>query len=588
MAERPRLALAWRIFEELAPLLFLGALLWMAWPRGGIVPGLESAPPPWWGGPRDRLLDGPDAGEWARNANLVHAGRWTELDHHRLPSWLLLLSVSMELIPDVALAGHLGNRLLLVLLTLSVYGIGRLGGSRSVGLLAAGLALSTEHLCLSSQRFGVDIVVASLLPAGFFFCLVATRVWWLALPAGLFMGFTMGVHYTTLPYALPMLVLMALAAGPGPWKKLGAVLLYAAGVALAVRGLLFVYPVPNLDRFVEDIANGIAPGYRGGGAVGSVDDSLAKLKSGMVGAIDRSVATAVGYIEVPMMRALFTRWSPTAAWLGVFGVGLGALCAPLVGAFWVKRGGWRRLTDLSIGLPLLLCLAPLPVLAAAGAPARYASNLLPFVALLVARGLLGPLGLVEALVARRLEARPLHVRGRRLRWPSGLLTLALALPCIGSAWEARAWLRNAPHLSDDEIGTILVAEALRSTFPEGTAVACPLRESVFMAGMRYCPDRICPTQANEAAYRQCLTILDQECSGDAPIGYVASSAKQLYDPNATARPQMDAWVDAQWPPATTVTWKAFSASVYAIPRSAVPEGARMPAWGSTMPLPAGP
>jgi hypothetical protein len=578
------------LVTELVPLILLIMLLSLSWSRGLPVKGVELAPPPWWGSPRDLLLDGPDAGEWARNATLLFEHKLDQLDHHRLPGWLLLLAALMQVEPSVPLAGHFGNRLMFALMGLSLYGIGRLSGSRSAGLLAACLALTAEPLVLSGQRFGVDIVVSGCLSLSFLLTLAAARWWWLAPVAGALVGYSTGLHYTTLPYALPMLILLLFRAGPGPLRGFAATVGWLLGGGLVIYGLLQIYPVPQTSRFLEDIANGISPGSRGQGSVGSVQDSMDRLRAGLeAGSAKRAVQIATAELDLPRLSRAWPDAPAVAAWLGLTGLGLG-LARPRTPAkahLLPSRFGW--LTDLSVGVPLLLCLGPLPFLAAVNAPVRYGANLLPFVALLLARGLLSPVALVERLlqaISVKLALRfPAVDRVApswlKLRWPVGLLTFGVALFGMHEAHEARGRLWRAYPLSDDEVGTALLAEALKANFPAGSAVACPVRESVLMAGLRYCPERVCPVVANERMYNQCLVVLGEECGDVGDIGYIATSAQHFYDPNATARPAMDAWVAERWPAVRTVSWKKFQATIHVIPRDVLPAEGEVPAWGSS-------
>ncbi|WP_256430952.1 hypothetical protein, partial [Vibrio parahaemolyticus] len=74
-------------------------------------------------------------------------------------------------------------------------------------------------------------------------------------------------------------------------------------------------------------------------------------------------------------------------------------------------------------MSLLLCLGPLPFLAMADAPERYSYNTLPVVLLLSWRGAGSVLAGLDTLLRLRLP-----------RWPSGLLTVVLAL-VVG--WKAK-------------------------------------------------------------------------------------------------------------------------------------------------------
>jgi hypothetical protein len=370
---------------------------------------------------------------------------------------------------------------------------------------------------------------------------------------------------------------------------------FRSGTDIAVIwGMLQVYPIPQWSRFLEDIANGVNPGYRGHGSVGSVEATLDRIRAGLPPALSAAPALATSMLELPRVAALLPGWGPFAAWIGVIGVGLG-LATPKRGepppaqapGSATPAGGWGAvLSDMGVGVPLLLCLAPLPLLSAVDAPIRYGANLLPFVALLMARGVVGLVLLAE----RGLDLGLLRASGklplrRALRWPVGLLSFAVAVFCVENAVNSRARVREPHRLTDDEIGTLLLSGALREAFAPGQPVACPVREAVFMAGLRYCPDRVCPVTADDRAYLQCLQVLNEECKGELDIGYVATTARHFYDPNATARPQMDAWVDAQWPPVSAVGFQRFTATVHKIPRSAAPAAGSLPAWGSTVSSP---
>jgi hypothetical protein len=577
-----RPARAWDRWLDFATFLVVCWLISFVWPRSLPVPGLDVDAPPWWGGPRDQLLDGPDAGEWAKNASLLAQWKLDALDHHRLPAWLFLLAGLSHFTDGIALAGHLGNRLLFASMGLAIFAIGRAGGGRAVGLLAAGLVLTAEHLAVSAQRFGVDAVVSAALSLSLLSSVRACRSLPFAFFAGLAAGATTGLHYTTIPYVLPPLVLLILRAGPTWGRKFLSILLFVGGFAAMVAALLQVWPVPQASRFAEDIANGISPGHRGGGAVGSVEDSLAILQQNLAAAPAQAVANGLKGLPIPLLAQVWPAGSKLLVWLGVLGLGTWQVFRPLPAGRGLRQR--RPLFDLGLGFVILSCLAPLPLLTAVGAPARYGDNLLPFVALLLARGIVALADLFEGLLRTVLPSLHLGTFSSR-RLPHGLPALALAAVLLGSVIPARAWLRRPPPLTDDEVGTLLLARALEKQFPPGTEVACPVRESVFMAGLGYCPERICPVNANEDLYRQCLRVLHEECSGEGPIGYVATSARHLYDPNARARPQMDAWVNAQFGVAETVRWKKFEATVHRIPREAVPTDAEVPAWGSGMGMP---
>jgi hypothetical protein len=528
---------------ELLPLLLLLAVALWFWPRAGAVPGLPLDAPPWWGAPRDQLLDGPDAGEWARNALLLSDGRLSALDHHRMPGWLVVLAAGHQLIPDVVLVGHLGNRLLHVVTVVAAYVLGRAGGGRAGGLLAGALVLGIDALAVTAQRFGVDAAVSAAVTGSLAAAALAARWGVLAPLAGAVAGWATGVHYTTLPFALPALVVLLLRGGPGLGRRVLLALGFAAGFGAVGAGLWAIWPAPDLHTFLQDIANGARPGARGDGTVGDVGGLVETLRARVPLALGRAVGVGLSGVGVP--RAALGV-AAVAVWLGVAGLGLrGRRPGRLV--------GW----DPGLGLGLLCALAPLPIFVAVGAPARYGENLLPVVAVLLARGVVGVAAVADAGVGAR-------VRG----WPARTLPTLAAL-AVGAAVVWGAAPRRGPRpLSQPEVGTLLLADALRENFPSGTEIACPVREAIVMAGLGYCPERICPLTADDAAFRACVEVLDAECAGEGPIGYIATNATHLYDPNALGRRPMDAWVDATHGRVATVSYRDFEAVVHHIPRPA--------------------
>lgn len=540
--------------DVVAVLAVLGVAWWL-WPVTRMPADVDLGLAPWWGGARDLMLEGPDAGEWARNMRLLAEGRIDQLDHHRMPSWLVMVAALMQIEPDVVRAGHITNRALFLVLGLAAWTLGRLGGGRVVGLLAAAMALATTHVMSATERFGIDMAVSAMIPALMAATALATRSWGVGLLAGLLAGLTAGLHYTTPPFLLPPLLLLLLSGTHPAWTKagasrrLGASALYLAGAAVVVRGLLEIYPVPSVRIFLGDVANGISPGLPGQGAA-TLESSLARVREGLPGHAATATAAAVDRIRIQGLP-----WAGMLAlpWLGVLGLGLGA-----------GRQGqgswWRALlarTDAWTGLALLCCLAPLPVLAGVGAPERYGNNLLGVVAVLAARGL----GSVVALVDTALRAAwP--------RWPRGPLALVVGLPMVGLVLAPRVGQRETPPPLPQEVGTMLLGHALAARFPPGTGVASPIREALVVAGLSYCPQRVCPTRADAAAFEQCVRVLAQECAGEGPIGYVWTSAEHFYDPNSK-RHEMDDWVKDRFPAVSEVVYRDFSARIHLIERPVV-------------------
>jgi len=534
---------------DVLALLALAVMIAWLWPRTVAPSDLNLGHLPWWGSTRDVLLEGPDAGEWARNIGLLANWHLDGLDHHRMPGWMLMVAAAMEIEPDVVLAGHLANRALYALIGLTTYTLGRLSGGRVTGLLAAALALSVPQIMVASQRFGVDISITAMIPTLMALTVLATRRSWLGLAAGLAAGLTAGLHYTTPPFLLPPLLVLILSGGGRPWRRVAALVLYLAGASLAVGLLLQIYPVPSWAVFVNDIANGMSP-HAGGPTpekATEVSHALAGVQAQIVPLMRQATANAVDLVRIravpwPLMVAL--------PWLGVLGLGLGE---PRTGT----GSWWRSLlssTDLGAGLGLLACLAPLPVLLGVHAPERYGDNLLPVVAVLAARGAGSLVATVEALARVALH-----------RWPRGPLRALVLAPLALVALHDKADLRTLPPPSASDLGARLLADALRDRFPPGTGVASPIREALVLAGLSYCPQTVCPTQATEDHFRRCMKVLASQCKGDGLVGYVSTSATSFYDPNAR-RLEMDAWVAAQAEPTVTVDFRDFHARVYELER----------------------
>ena len=417
----------------------------------------------------------------------------------------------------------------------------------------------TVHALAVSLRFGVDAAVLPLVPLTILGAQLASRRWAWGLVSGTVAGLVTALHFSTIPYALPAFVFILIATkGQHRWLAAGAHLL---GVALVLWSLSLVFPVSTLEGFKTAIANGIAPGYQGDGVVGSFDTAANVIAQGLPTALDRGVAQMMVQIRPSWLPWHLTLVLP---WLGVLGVGLGG-SAPHNTTGWFKRLLAR--TDLPLGIALLLCLAPVPVLAAAQAPLRYADNLLPVAALLLVRGGVSLLimagGGVLAVLPRGPVWAPFH--RIRARW----VAAAAAVPIIASAIRDAAPARAPLLPTIEELGYWQLGQVLAETFPPGSGVASPIREALVPGRLDYCPQRICPIDPQEAAYWECLGIMVKECEGTAPIGYVITDA-DLYDPNARARRDMDDWVAAKWEPLAVIDETGFFASVYTIDRALIP------------------
>jgi len=522
------------------------------WPTTEILVTAPAPDAPGWGTVRDALLDGPDAGEWARNMLAVHDGNHHALDPHRMPTWSMLVNALLYIEPDVVRAGHLSNHLLNLALGLIVFCIGRVAGHRWIGLGAGALSMLATHSLAVSLRFGVDGTVLALVPLAVLGALLACKKWWLGPVAGVLAAYTAAAHFSTLPYFLPPLILILLAGGDGTrWRA-------AAGYLIGLAGTIWylgqVFPLPTVENLGISIANGIVPGYHGGGQVSSWAASVDVIQNGIPNAIQRSIA-----LLMQQIRPSWIPWYPALIlpWLGVLGFGLRkpeeAPTSGLRGV--IAQSDWK------LGLTLLLCLAPLPIFAAAQAPLRYADNLLAPGALLVVRGAVSAAHIGFAIANRWFPHKP-----QRRDWAAVLIGVVI----LSTSYQHAEPFRRVLRPTADELGYWQLGKVLSENFPPGSGVASPIREALIPNRLVYCPQRICPESASEEAYWSCLSMLKEQCPGDVPVGYVVTSA-YLYDPNNPARGDMDQWIAERWTPIEKITRNQFYADVYAIPRDEIPD-----------------
>ncbi|MGB0638924.1 MAG: hypothetical protein ACPGTU_06315 [Myxococcota bacterium] len=540
------------ILDVLCVAALVGACI-LHWPNAEVSLSVEGPAQPAWGTIRDALLDGPDAGEWARSMLALHDGRYNELETHRLPTWLIIVNAVMSIEPNVVRAGHLANHLLNLVLGLGVFAVGRLAGQRWIGLGAAALAMMSGHALAVSLRFGVDAAVIAMVPLAIVGAQLACRKWQLGVLSGVMAGLVMATHFSTLPYILPGFALILMCGGKGTrW-------LAAAGHVVGVAGIIWllsrVFPISTLEEFQVAIANGISPGNQGGGRVSSWAVATEVVREGLDTALNRGVAQLMVQI-----RPSWLPWGPSLLlpWLGVLGIGL-------------KRGTYRRskeqgvvryvwsTMDLGLGLGLLFCLAPVPVFAAAQAPLRYGDNLLPFGAILLVRGMASVFWILSQCSRYTAQLKVINV-----------VYAVLGVGLFASAIQDAKPARRPLYPTLEEVGYWQLGQTLSQHFSPGSGVASPVREALVEGRLRYCPQRICPERATEEAYWSCLAVLKRECDGTEPVGYVVTDA-DLYDPNAVARRDMDVWIAENWTPAAVVTNPRFNAQVYMIPREEIPD-----------------
>jgi len=207
------------------------------------------------------------------------------------------------------------------------------------------------------------------------------------------------------------------------------------------------------------------------------------------------------------------------------------------------------------GIPLLLALAPLPILTAAKASGRYSHTLFPIFILLFVRGLDALGGWLDLVIRRFVPSLP---RG------ATLAPLAVAMSIV--AWtSAERWLENKPPDWRD-IGVYTLAEALKEHFPDPGGAACLIREANVMAGRSYCPMTSCPFGTDSSQFEACIDIMRAECAGTGAFPYVAATWLE-HDDRPEKRRAMDAWALETFPTVATIRTFGLEATILAIPRS---------------------
>jgi len=535
----------WRVLADVAAIVALVALGLTVWSMDG-DPGI-----PWWAGPADPLLEGPDSGAWASNILAWTTGNPQYLEPHRMPTFILFSGLASAWTGNVALAGHLVNHLAHLLTPLCVYGIGRLMGSRSVGLGAGILTAVCPFLVQASWRFGVDPTVAFIVPFSLFVALLAARFWWLGPVAGLVGGLAMTAHFTTLFHAIPPAFAILLFS-KGWRNRIRAFVGYSLGVWLTWTLIFQTFVWGGLATLSEAVPEGIVKGAQGSAGQAETDWSgpMAVLRENIGDALGNSVQLVMGALQGNLLP-----WglAMTLVWLGIVGLGLGRPGTHKGLRRWWGLFEWRG------GLVLLLALGPLPLLAAAQAEARYSYNLLPIVALLFARGMVGPLLLVDRLILSFLK-----------HWRAGILAL-LVVSLVGrDFWGASIWKHKPLPPPMSARAGWLIGKAITANFDAIGGVVCPFREAIPYTGGRYCPKTRCPNEVNIEAFWDCAQIMDAQCDGEGPLPYVVIW-RRAHDERDIPRKAMDQWAVETWGTvaeiAVPLRTPEFMADIVSIPRA---------------------
>ncbi len=540
------------VFVDLLANIVLLAMPMFAWRREGVtsVPGQ-----PWWIAESDQFLYGPDAAAWAQNALALHQGRLADLDPHRLPTWTLFTVGTMRVFDvDVALAGHVVNRVEHLLLGPVLYLLGRLLGLRGFAFAAAAIVVAQPHLLASACRFGVDPTVTLMVPLTLLAARVAGGRWWFAPAAGAVAGLTMVSHLTALAFPLCGLLLLVVT-GRGWWRRLAAALLYSAAVYLVFRWVFSVFPMLPEAFFKDSLAEGITPTGEDVGEAGRAaarESALGLLRTNAPLALNaalRLIAITFAPVGVPWMLSV------ALIWLGFIGPNAVRRVRPPPGVGAGRHLAGRVLRSLGEGVAVASACAPLIAFAAAKSPERYSDNLLPVAALLIVRG---GATLVAAGVHAASLLRPLYAA--RWRIEAGIAAL-LALGWAYGEWR-EPHQRSAVLAPAFEKNALAVGRALAEHFPTGIGAASCLREALPYAGLRYCPNTVCPFTDDEPGYQRCVAIIRKECpgTGDIPLIVTDDLTPEQCPVN---RVHFDAWVETRLVPVA----KAGGSRIYALPRT---------------------
>jgi 4-amino-4-deoxy-L-arabinose transferase-like glycosyltransferase len=465
-----------------------------------------------------------------------------------MPTWIVLTALAHVAYP-ILLAGHLVNHLLQLLLPVVVYGLGRKAGGRVVGFGAGALVAANPMLVAASRRFGVDPAVTFGVPLLVLVCLWGALSTKRSVLAGGVAAAVGATHFTTLGFPVAGLLGMGLFARRG--KRALVLVGYGVGLGLTWALLFSVFPWAGFRGLLLAVPEGITPGEFSlqGNPTAVWAPALEIMRSGASTAVEDAVSG--------MARLLRPDWLPWGAsvaflWLGVPGLALKSQREDLSG--WRR---WRGESCWKSGLLLLVCLAPLPLFAAADAEPRYSHNLLPVAALLMMRGCVSAASLVERLFLGR---------GPFVHWPGGLLALVcgggLALGYIQGSGVSRNQ-QPAPLFG---VVAMEIGEAVGGHFPGPGGLVCDLREVEAYTARRTCPGTVCPPVANPGAFAFCLSILRAECDGDGPIPYVALDRGPM-DERTEAKTAFDAWIVAQFGEVQRVRIGPFDARLVEIPRS---------------------
>lgn len=478
---------------DIAAVILLAALRWSVHSKGLTVepfPGSEELPAWWWhlASSNDLMLLGYDAEQWFYQA----ATMFNESAYigFRPPLWPMAVAALSPVVGDTVLAGHLLNHLLGASVPALTYLLGRSMGGRAVGL-GAGVVMALLPISLLAQRaFSIEGAFIAL-PVALALCawwVSRRRAWTLAL-LGAAVGLAWTTHILLGLVALSLLPLVVLSRRTWAWRATAALLVPAAGAAVAVPLLV----VTNSDVWLswQSISS-----YLGQAMVSINPDAAPDAKS----TVGQALPALLGQIATSIPRIYEVTFSDIphpwlrgmagVAWLlGILGIGLRSAGAA------ADRWDWRT------GLWLLALQAPIWLVAATHEPVeRYCLGSFPFVYLAVARGTAS----LGTLAGRLLPTsrQPMLARGLILA-----LCLGLALPIVRGWHHKLSDIRHPPQLVRENMLQRKVGRFIRDRFGPGLHVLAPGMNTITSHAVRLpCSAEFCGGQA-DVPWKECAAYL---------------------------------------------------------------------------------
>ena len=496
------------VFDLLIVYLLL-AVRWSAQPHG--LPELStqdfSGLPSWWwsyGSLHDWLLVGPDAGNWAANAQ-----NWIDgnvLDSHRLPTYTIISAWFGGWFGDVVFGGHMANHIISALTCLVAYGIGTSTSNRAVGVGAAFLTAWSPELVNNQLLYGVDptlqLFVAILCLTTWLAVSNSSR-WWLVL-VGVSIGLVSATHYLGLLFIPIPIFLIFVCRGATPrytdpgWKLRAFHSILPLLVGL-VAWKIVVSPWPDLSfRMIASVfTQGVA------GSDGRVVGPQQMEQATAAQLVFSNLSTAPGLAVQRGLRSLSVGVLPWSLLVGVFWLGV---ASPFIRKSDVKGWNWQS------GVLLLSFLVPLVALEASRAPDRYALFSRPIIFVVVIRGVWS-VGNAAVRVCYFALDRTLNKKVELVFSTILIGSLLFALqPLLTSRWSL-----TPP--TDEGLAERSIATRISNEMPNALGVVTSSQSIPFYSGIEACPQSQC-MPGGPQQNSQCIERMLSQCEGSGPIPYL--------------------------------------------------------------------